>query len=273
MEKSRKVIASVLILLFWLLVIGSVLGLVVLNNVNLAENWLGINEYELAETRNRMIRLIPVVWLVGTGLMMIIFLVTGLKKRKKLTYWLVTLLVIPVGSLIIGCFTTYLPFDRNDFRDEAKTAAIMGKLSDLKLLKGKDLQLISFSFHVRNVPLKSGVYAVARVVNPTTDLQDEYWYWPTNPLMKWKKDADEITIPVSQTIAYDKIDWTVIPKIIKETEASINELDTYYPGVSIVILNGSSKRWTWTVGVQGIRGHTDLNFEYDLAGEYISQWR
>ncbi len=39
-----------------------------------------------------------------------------------------------------------------------------------------------------------------------------------------------------------------------------------------MILNGSQGKWTWTVGVDDIRGHTALNLVYDLSGNYLSQW-
>ncbi len=91
-------------------------------------------------------------------------------------------------------------------------------------------------------------------------------------LQKWQKDSDTIELPIQETIAYNEIDWGVIPKVIKETEKRVAKLDHYYPGVSIVILNGSQGKWTWTVGVDDIRGHTALNLVYDLSGNYLSQW-
>lgn len=272
MSKSKKRFSKIIFIFLCLLFVGGLLALIVLNNINIAENWFGINEYELAEMKNQLIQVVPYIWYSVIGLFIVISLIMGVKKRRKPLYWLAMLVIFPLIMLIIGGVSTTIPFDKNNFREEKKAEEIMTSLSELKLLKGKDLQLISFSFHIRNVPLKSGVYAVTRVINPTTDLQDEYWYWSTNPLMKWRKDADEFPIPAQKTISFDEIDWKVIPKVIKETEHRVNKLDTYYPGVSIVILGDAGDRWTWTVGIQDVRGRTSLNMVYDLEGNYHSEW-
>ncbi len=71
----------------------------------------------------------------------------------------------------------------------------------------------------------------------------------------------------------DAIDWGVIPKIIKDSEARAAQLDHYVPGISIVILNGFQGEWTWTVGLNGIRNRTEINYVYDLKGNYQSEWQ
>jgi hypothetical protein len=277
-NKSNSKSINPFFLLLWilvlLLVIAGVLGIILLTNVNLAENWLGIDEYTLVETRNQLTQYIPYVWYLAIILAVVIAVIHGIRKKKKSPfYWLFSVIILPIAIFAIGAVTTWVPFDRNYFREETSASAIMEELTDKKVLQGQDVQLISYSFHIRNVPLKSGVYAVARVINPTTNLEDEYWYYPTNILQKWKKDSDTMEISNGDTISYDKIDWSVIPKIIKDTESRVAKLDRYYPGVSIVILNSSQGEWSWTVGVTDIRGYTALNYDYDLSGKYLSMWK
>ncbi len=31
--------------------------------------------------------------------------------------------------------------------------------------------------------------------------------------------------------------------------------------------------WTWTVGLNGIRNRTEINYVYDLKGNYQSEWQ
>ena len=272
-KRNSKLLPSLLFYFILLLIIAGILGIVVLTNINIAENWFGLDEYTVVETRDQVIGYLPLLWYFVIALMIVLALFFGIRKRKRaLFYWIGTLVILPSILLAFGALTTLLPFDRNFFREEASASAIMAELTDKKALKDQEVQLISYSYHIRNIPLKSGVYAVARIINPTTKLQDEYWYYSTNLLQKWQKNSDTIELPIQETIAYNEIDWGVIPKVIKETEKRVAKLDHYYPGVSIVILNGSQGKWTWTVGVDDIRGHTALNLVYDLSGNYLSQW-
>ena len=272
-KKRISKLSSLLFSFSILLILAGILGIIVLTNINIAENWFGLDEFTVAATRNQVISYLPFLWYFVMALLVVLALIFGIRKRKKsLFYWIDTLVILPGILFAFGALTTLLPFDRNFFREEASASAIMTKLTDKKTLKDQEIQLISYSYHVRNVPLKSGVYAVARIINPTTKLQDEYWYYSTNLLQKWQKDSDTIELPIQETISFHEIDWGVIPKVIKETEKRVEKLDHYYPGVSIVILNGSQGKWTWTVGVDDIRGHTALNLVYDLSGNYLSEW-
>lgn len=270
----RRILGWILLLLIFLFILSIIGGIIVLNNLTIAENWFGLNEYQVVETRHQIIRLFPYFWVAGILLVFLIGLIIGIKKRKKSPfYWLFSLLLLPVILFCIGVVSTFLPVDRQLFREEASAKEIMAALPNQSSFKDKELQLVSYSFHIRNVPLKSGIYAVARVINPNTDLQDEYWYYPENLLTKWKKDDDTIELSMEDTIAFDAIDWGVIPKIIKDSEARAAQLDHYVPGVSIVILNGFQGEWTWTVGLNGIRNRTEINYVYDLKGNYQSEWQ
>jgi len=67
-----------LIFLFILSIIG---GIIVLNNLTIAENWFGLNEYQVVETRHQIIRLFPYFWVAG---ILLVFLVA--KNRHSIGY-------------------------------------------------------------------------------------------------------------------------------------------------------------------------------------------
>jgi len=265
----RRIVLISLVLLL-LVIIGA---LIVLNDLTIAENWFGLSEYDVVKTRHQWLRTIPYFLIAGIVIWMIGNLILGIKKRRKsVVYWVGTMVLVPLIVVFVGIISTWLPADRQLFRAADSTESIMAALPAQSAFKGQEIQLISFSFHIRNVPLKSGVYAVTRVINPVTNLQDEYWYYPTNILTKWKKASNTIELSQDETIDYTAIDWAVIPKIIKDAEKRAAELDHYVPGVSIVILNGSQGEWHWTVGLNGIRDRTEINYVYSLAGDYLSEW-
>lgn len=274
-KKNLKKIARRSFMLLLLMMLAAViLGTIVLNNPTIAENWVGLNEYEVAAIKDTLLRSLPYIWLTASLFCLLFAIIYGLRKKKRgIMYWLLTVVGIPSLLLASGILTTTIPIDQSLFRESTSTTKIMGQLVEKNSLKGRDIQLLSFSFHIRNVPQKSGVYAVTRIINPETKLQDEYWYYPTNLLNKWTKATDSISLPVEETIDYNEIDWAVIPKIIKDTEHRVSRLsDRYYRGVDIVILNSFQDEWRWTVGVEGVRGHTEKNYVYDLSGTYLSEW-
>ncbi|OTN75735.1 hypothetical protein A5886_000811 [Enterococcus sp. 8G7_MSG3316] len=273
-NRDRIIIRRLILFLVVILLIVIAGGWIFLNNLTIAENWFGLSEYDVVENRHQWLRLIPYILISGIIVWLIVSLMFGLKKQKKsIIYWLTTMVLLPLIAVFVGIVSTWLPVDRHLFREADSAENIMAALPNQASFKGKDIQLISYSFHVRNVPLKSGIYAVARIINPNTNLQDEYWYYPTNLLSKWKKEADTITLAQDETIDYDAIDWGIIPTIIKDAEKRAAQLDHYLPGVSIVILNGSQGEWTWTVGVNGIRDRTEINYVYALNGDYLSEWK
>lgn len=272
-NRGRRIIGRIILFLIVILFIAIISAWVVFNDLTLAENWFGLSEYDVVATRNRWLQTIPYFLTAGIVVWMLGSLFLGIKKQKKsFFYWLITMIVIPMIVVFVGIVSTWIPADRQLFREPASTQKIMAALPNQSSFKGKNIQLISFSFHIRNAPLKSGIYAVTRVINPNTNLQDEYWYYPTNLLTKWKKDDNTIELSQEETIDYDAIDWRIIPSIIKDAEERAEHLDHYVSGVSIVILNGNQGEWTWTVGVDGIRDRTEINYVYSLAGKYLSEW-
>ncbi|MCD5003377.1 hypothetical protein IV487_12985 [Enterococcus saccharolyticus] len=267
----KKTLLRISAWLFIILILACIGTIIVLNNLNLSD-FFGLNEYQTVETRHQLIRWLPYIWcLILTGTVLTL-LIIGLKKRtKNIFYWLISFLLIPGIFLFVGISSTIVPIDQHVFRDEQAITKYFNQLKQKNPSKNEDILVESLSLHTRNPILHSGNYAVVRWINNDTQLQDEYWFHPTNLFMKWKKDSSPTTINLQHTISFDTIDFTVVPRIIKETEARIEKKDVYYTGVSIVVLVITEKQTYWSVGVDDVRGYTKVNMKYTLDGTFISE--
>ena len=71
------------------------LRIVVLTNINIAENWFGLDEYTVVETRDQVIGYLPLLWYFVIALMIVLALFFGIRKRKRaLFYWIGTLVIL-----------------------------------------------------------------------------------------------------------------------------------------------------------------------------------
>ena len=52
-KRNSKLLPSLLFYFILLLIIAGILGIVVLTNINIAENWFGLDEYTVVETRDQ----------------------------------------------------------------------------------------------------------------------------------------------------------------------------------------------------------------------------
>lgn len=268
----KRILTRIFAWVFTILILASIGTIIVLNNLNFSETFFGLNEYQTVEARHQLIRWLPYIWcLILVGIVLTLLIIGLTKRMKNIFYWLTTVLLIPSIFLVIGVSSTIVPIDQNVFRDEQKITKYFNQLKQKNPSKDEDILVESLSLHTRNPILHSGNYAVVRWINNETQLQDEYWFYPTNLFMKWKKDSSPTTISLQQSISFDAIDFTVVPQIIKETEARVEKKDVYYTGVSIVVLVITEKQAYWSVGVDNVRGYTELNMKYTLDGTFISK--
>ena len=79
----RRILGRILLLLIFLFILSIIGGIIVLNNLTIAENWFGLNEYQVVETRHQIVRLFPYFWVTGILLVFLIGLIIGIKKRKN----------------------------------------------------------------------------------------------------------------------------------------------------------------------------------------------
>lgn len=79
----RRILGRIPLLLIFLFILSIIGGIIVLNNLTIAENWFGLNEYQVVETRHQIIRLFPYFWVAGILLVFLVGLVIGIKKRKN----------------------------------------------------------------------------------------------------------------------------------------------------------------------------------------------
>lgn len=267
MKKIKKWITLFIVVLL----IFGLIGILILTNVNFSNLIFGWSEYQTAEFRDNLIKALSILWWLGFIPILMITLLIFWKKRTK--WWLGLIFLIVSSSLwtILGVGTTISTLKRGVFRSQTETSSAMKSLLEKPDFKGQEVQLISYSLHFSNPVLQTGSYAVTRVINPSTKLQDEYWYYPTNPIIKWSKDSDNINLSYNQTINYQNVPWEIIPKLLNETEKRIKQLPVYYRGISIVILSQSNDSWIWTVSAEDIRGHTTYTNTYSLNGEFIAE--
>ena len=61
-KRNSKLLPSLLFYFILLLIIAGILGIVVLTNINIAENWFGLDEYTVVETRDQVIGYLPLLW-------------------------------------------------------------------------------------------------------------------------------------------------------------------------------------------------------------------
>ncbi len=62
----RRILGRILLLLIFLFILSIIGGIIVLNNLTIAENWFGLNEYQVVETRHQIIRLFPYFSVAGS---------------------------------------------------------------------------------------------------------------------------------------------------------------------------------------------------------------
>ncbi|MBS7576363.1 MULTISPECIES: hypothetical protein [unclassified Enterococcus] len=266
-----KKIARILTILIPIILFLVIVFILVLTNINFSNLLLGWTEYQTAEFKDNLIKALSILWWLGFVPILMITILIFWKKRTK--WWLGLIFLIASSSLwtIIGVGTTISTFKSELFQNETKTSSAMKSLLEKPDFKNQEVQLINYSLHFRNPVLKTGSYAVTRVLNPKTKLQDEYWYDPTNPIFKWSKNTNEISLSYKQTINYQEVPWAIIPKLLKETDNRVKQLPAYYRGVSIVILSQSNDSWIWTVSAEDIRGYTTYTNTYSLDGEFIAE--
>lgn len=259
--------------LFALAVICASIGLAVFFDINLMENWLGYNEYQVAAMHDQFRRALPTLWLGFLAIVCLVLLLTGVAKRKKaIIYWLVTLVLIPLVWLFLGVGLEFLPVDRQIFREEKQLAAVFQALSRKAVFQDKDPEVVSLSLHIRNVATQSAVYSVLRLVNPTTQMQDEYWYYPLRLIRPWLKSATATPLSLKYSLPLSRIDWAAVPRMLQDAEARLQTADRYYRGVGIVILIPPMQEdgaWTWSVGIQDARGRTSYHIRYSLQGDFL----
>lgn len=250
-------------------IILGIIYLIILASPNLSESILNLNEYEQVKQQQFLITYIPYFWMALLIASLSLICWFGIKKKYSFLYWLVSLPIPFILIFIIGAGTATLPIDHYPLKTGESLSREMDKLQKRKNLQSEDLKIRSLSIHFRNIPLQSGLYMVARVDNPSTKLQDEYWYHPLNPISQWKKDRNA-TITTNETpISMSDIDWQVIPDIIAETNQRLAQKTTYYPGIKIILLLPSNDGWQWRVGINDIRDHSAGNMIYDLKGNLI----
>lgn len=265
-----KKMSKFLILLIIIISIFFLLTIFIVTNINLSNALLGWSEYQAVEFRDKLIYFLSLGWWFILFIIIIFGFIISVKNFKK--RWFIGILIIIISTgiwYLIGVSTSISTIDQNIFRKKMSSYSAMTSLLKKKDLRQKDIQLISYSLHFRNPVLQTGVYAVSRIINPVTELQDEYWYYPTNPFLKWSKTSNNITLPVDETISYNKIPWDLIPKMLSESKQRVNKLPVYYRGISILILSESGGRWYWTLSAEDIRGHNTYSDIYSLEGKYI----
>lgn len=253
-----------------IIIIFLVFGIFISTNINLSNALLGWTEYQTIEFRDKLIYFSSIGWWIILVIIIVYGFMFTIKNFKKRWFLGVIIIIISTGLwYIIGVGTSISTVEQGIFEKKTSSNSAMSSLLEKKDLRQKDIQLISYSLHFRNPVLQTGAYAVSRVINPVTKLQDEYWYYPNNPFLKWSKSSNNITLPVNETISYNKIPWDLIPKMLSESKERVNKLPVYYRGISIVILSESNGKWHWTVSAEDIRGHTSYSDIYSLEGVYV----
>lgn len=261
----------ILLILMSLLIVGGIIFLVILNSPTLSESILRLNEYQEVALQNKLTTKIPYIWLTLVIISLLILIRVGIKTKRKWWFYLVTLPLPVIIVFIIGTVTTTLPLDHYLLVDGESLEKEFDTLQQKNTLKSEDLKIYDVSIHFRNIPLQSGTYMVARVANPTTKLQDEYWFHPLNPINKWQKDKNPVITRDNQPISSKEIDWQVVPDIIKETKQRLKVKETYYPGINMVLLTpDGDNSFEWRVSVHDIRSHSVGTMTYDLEGHLLT---
>lgn len=257
----------IFITLISIMIVSSLSFIIILNNTTLSESLLHLNEYQQVELRNQLITYMPYVWglfsLIGLGILMSIFF----KTKNK---WL--LLTFPLPFLIVflmGTVTSTLPLDTFILKNGSSLEKEITKLQKRHTLQSEDLKIYDFDIHFKNIPLQSGTYMVTRVANPTTELQDEYWYHPLNPIHKWKKANNPRIDQQHDPIAVKDINWQLVPDMLADTNKRLQKKQTYYPGVNMILLIYRNNHWEWNLSIVDIRGHHIGDITYDLDGNFL----
>ena len=250
-------IATILTIIFFIL----------LNSPTLAESILHLNEYDQVALINKLIAYLPIIWFALLFISLSLIFGVSFKTKKKRVLWFVPLPFILI--FLMGTTTSTLPLDTFLLKNGASLEKEMLKLQKKPTLKSEELKLYEMSIHFKNPALQTGSYMVTRLKNPTTNLQDEYWYFPLNPINKWKKDKNPIINREYEPIGVKDINWQVVPDIIKETKEKLQRKDIYYPGINMVLLFPINDEWQWRVSVIDIRGTSIGNMIYDLDGKLI----
>lgn len=260
----------ILLILMSLLIVGGIIFLVILNSPTLSESILRLNEYQEVALQNKLTTKMPYVWLILVIISSLILLRVGIKTKRKWWFYLLTLPLPFMIVFIMGTVTSTLPLDHYLLVNGESLEKEFDTLQQKNTLKSEDLKIYDLSIHFRNIPLQSGTYMVARVANPTTKLQDEYWFHPLNPINKWKKDKNAVITRDNKPISSKDIDWQVVPNIIKETEERLEVKEVYYPGINMILLTPSGDdSFEWRVSVHDVRSRSAGTMTYDLDGNFL----